>query len=125
MRLDESYLDVDEATLRPQLVAYGRGDRREFDVSISYPEGLVGDVMQLMAAIPYGETRTYGDLAVDLETSAQAVGQACGSNPVPVVVPCHRVVAADGLGGFSAAGGTALKRRLLGLERGESLARFG
>lgn len=124
MTLDESYLDVDEADLRAQLAAYGRGDLREFDVPVAYPEGLLGDVMRLMSAIPYGETRTYGDLAADLGTSAQAVGQACGANPTPIVVPCHRVVAADGLGGFSAAAGTDLKRRLLALESGESLARF-
>ena len=125
MTLDESYLDVDEETLRAQLAAYGRGDLREFDAPVNYPAGLVGDVMRLMRAIPYGETRTYGDLAADLDTSAQAVGQACGANPVPVVVPCHRVVAADGIGGFSAADGPNLKRRLLALESGESLARFG
>ncbi|SFL50259.1 methylated-DNA-[protein]-cysteine S-methyltransferase [Halogranum rubrum] len=124
MSLDESHLDIDEDTLRAQLAAYGRGERREFDVPVSYPEGLVGDVMRLMAAIPYGQTRTYGDLAAELDSSAQAVGQACGANPVPIVVPCHRVVAADGLGGFSAEGGTDLKRRLLALESGESLARF-
>lgn len=125
MTLDESYLEADEETLRAQLAAYGRGDRREFDVPVSYPGGLIGDVMRLMRVIPYGETRTYGDLAADLDTSAQAVGQACGANPVPVVVPCHRVVAADGIGGFSAEDGPALKRRLLALESGESLARFG
>jgi methylated-DNA-[protein]-cysteine S-methyltransferase len=124
MTLDESYLHVDEDELRARLAAYGRGDLRSFDVPVDYPDGLLGDVMRLMSAIPYGETRTYGDLAADLDSSAQAVGQACGANPVPIVVPCHRVVAADGLGGFSAEGGTDLKRRLLALEAGESLARF-
>jgi methylated-DNA-[protein]-cysteine S-methyltransferase len=73
--------------------------------------------MDAMAAIPYGETRTYGDLAADLDTSPVAVGGACGRNPVPLVVPCHRVVGHDGLGGFSAEGGVDLKRALLAHER--------
>jgi len=72
--------------------------------------------MDAMAAIPYGETRTYGELAVELDTAAVAVGQACGRNPVPIVVPCHRVVGANSLGGYSAEGGPELKERLLALE---------
>ena len=66
--------------------------------------------------IPYGETRTYGDLARRLgrEGAARAIGTASGANPLPLLIPCHRVVAADGLGGYS--GGPALKRRLLTLE---------
>lgn len=55
-----------------------------------------------IAAIPFGQTKSYGELAEDLKSSARAVGGACGANPYPVVVPCHRVVAAHGgLGGFS------------------------
>ena len=58
-------------------------------------------VWEAMQRIPAGETRTYGDLAKDLSSSARAVGGACGANPIPVVVPCHRIVAAGGsLGGF-------------------------
>jgi methylated-DNA-[protein]-cysteine S-methyltransferase len=58
-------------------------------------------VWEAMQRIPAGETRTYGDLAKDLRSSARAVGGACGANPIPVVVPCHRIVAAGGsLGGF-------------------------
>src|SRR5205814_890560 len=62
-------------------------------------------VWQAMCAIPRGRTRTYGDLAKELggdpwETS-RAVGQACGDNRLPIVIPCHRVVAADGIGGFA------------------------
>ena len=54
-----------------------------------------------ISAIPRGRTCTYGEIARQLASSARAVGQACGDNPLPIVVPCHRVVAADGLGGFS------------------------
>lgn len=57
-------------------------------------------VRQAMCAIPRGEVRCYGDLARELHSSPRAIGQACGSNPVPIVVPCHRVVSKDGLGGF-------------------------
>ena len=54
-----------------------------------------------MRAIPRGRTRTYGDIAAELGGEARAVGQACGDNCLPVVIPCHRVVAADGIGGFA------------------------
>jgi methylated-DNA-[protein]-cysteine S-methyltransferase len=58
-------------------------------------------VWAAIAAIPPGASRTYGAMAKDLASSARAVGQACGSNPYPLVVPCHRVLAAGGLGGFA------------------------
>ncbi|GAA0298802.1 methylated-DNA--[protein]-cysteine S-methyltransferase [Halarchaeum salinum] len=113
--IETATLDVDGATLRAQLAAYERGEREAFDVSVTYPDGFTGDVMRAMAAIPYGETRTYGDLAETLDSAAVAVGQACGRNPVAIVVPCHRVVAADGLGGFSLdhPDAVAVKRRIL------------
>lgn len=57
-------------------------------------------VRQAMLAIPCGKTKRYGELASELHSSAQAVGQACGANPFPIVIPCHRVVAKAGLGGF-------------------------
>lgn len=78
-------------------------------------------VWQEIAAIPPGETRTYGELARDIGSGARAVGNACGANPVPIVVPCHRVVAAGGgLGGFARHRDGALpevKRWLLNHER--------
>jgi methylated-DNA-[protein]-cysteine S-methyltransferase len=58
-------------------------------------------VWRAMCAIPRGRTRTYGDIARELGTDARNVGQACGDNRLPIVIPCHRVVAADGIGGFS------------------------
>ena len=57
-------------------------------------------VWDAMRAIPRGRTRTYGELARELGADARAIGQACGDNRLPIVIPCHRVVAADGIGGF-------------------------
>jgi methylated-DNA-[protein]-cysteine S-methyltransferase len=75
-------------------------------------------VWDALRAIPPGETRTYGDLAQLLGSSARAIGQANGANPIPIVIPCHRVVAAAGrLGGYSGGEGAATKRVLLDLER--------
>jgi len=76
-------------------------------------------VYEVARTIPPGATLTYGDIAnrMDARGQARAVGQALGRNPFPIVVPCHRVVAAGGrLGGFSAPGGTATKQRLLAIE---------
>lgn len=74
-------------------------------------------VRAAMLAIPFGGTRTYGEIAADLSGSPRAVGQACGRNPIPLIVPCHRVLAAGGaLGGFSGGDGLPTKKRLLAHE---------
>ena len=73
-------------------------------------------VWLLMNKIPYGKTTTYGQIAAALNTSARAVGMACGSNPIPVIMPCHRVLAANGIGGYSGNGGIETKVALLRLE---------
>lgn len=104
--------------VRRQLGEYFAGDRETFDVPLS-PDGDEFDqqVWALLRAIPYGETRSYGDLARQLGdvSLAQAVGAANGRNPLCVLVPCHRVVGADGsLTGY--AGGLDRKRFLLDLE---------
>ena len=114
--IDEALVSDSPATIESQVQEYARGARRQFDLSVTYPATFTGDVMQAMTAIPYGETRTYGAIAADLDTAPVAVGQAAGRNPVPIVVPCHRVVGADSLGGYSAAGGVSLKERLLAHE---------
>lgn len=62
-------------------------------------------VWQLMLRIPYGQTRSYGDVARELGSSPRAVGGACGRNPLPLIVPCHRIIARQGLGGFNRSGG--------------------
>lgn len=78
-------------------------------------------VYEVTRAIPPGATRTYGEVATSMGAPGEAreVGRALGDNPFPIIVPCHRVTAAGGkLGGFSARGGVATKRRLLGVEGG-------
>lgn len=104
-----------------QLAEYFAGTRREFDLPIAISPGLTGRVMRALLAIPFGETRTYGELARAVGASARAVGQACGANPLPILVPCHRVLAAGGLGGYSAPSGIETKVALLRLEGAASL----
>ena len=116
VELDETLVEASPDELASQLSEYERGERRVFDLSVRFPDSFTGDVMRAMLAIPYGETRTYGEIADEVDSHPVPVGQACGRNPVPLVVPCHRVVGADSLGGFSAAGGVDLKRALLAHE---------
>ena len=118
--IDESFLAADSERIRRQIREYAAGDRREFDLDVTFPDDFRGAVMRAIARVPYGETRTYGELAAEIGSSAVAVGGACGRNPVPVVVPCHRIVAADSLGGYSAAGGVEAKRALLDAEAGQT-----
>jgi len=79
--------------------------------------GFQQKVWQQIAAIPYGSTITYQELAEQAGSpkGARAAGMACGANPLPIIIPCHRVVAQNGIGGFG--GGVALKRSLLALEQ--------
>lgn len=97
-----------------QLQEYFDGTRGVFDLPLA-PDvsGLTTRVLAVMQAIPLGDTRTYGDIARELDAPAQAIGQACGANPIPVIIPCHRVLGANGLGGFSGAGGVETKVALL------------
>ena len=104
-----------------QMSEYFDGKRQVFDLPFDFGEGLQADVRRAMLAIPYGETRRYGDLAKDLGVPAQAIGQACGANALPVLIPCHRILAANGLGGYSGAGGVDTKVALLRLEGAASL----
>jgi methylated-DNA-[protein]-cysteine S-methyltransferase len=101
------------------LLADGDGDLSPIAVDLSRVPPFNRRVYDLVRAIPPGRTRTYGEVAAELGEpgAAQAVGQAMGHNPVPIVVPCHRVVASGGrLGGFSARGGNQTKRRMLEIE---------
>jgi len=68
-----------------------------------------------------GASAGYGDIATALDSPAQAIGQACGSNPIPIIIPCHRVVGADNLGGYSGQGGVETKVALLRFEGAHSL----
>lgn len=86
------------------------------------------DVYRAALAIPHGETRTYGEIATAIGKpgAARAVGGALGRNPIPIIVPCHRVLSADGRsGGFSAPGGAATKMKLLDIERAERSGQGG
>ena len=101
-----------------QLDAYFAGGLTEFDLPLrAAGSAFERRVWAEMARIPYGETRCYGDLAAAIGSAPRAVGGACGRNPIPIVVPCHRVLAKSGLGGYSGAGGLKTKQTLLSLER--------
>ena len=113
---EEAVTDLLHEAIR-QLRAYFDRKLTVFDLPLHVEKtGFQRDVCDAMSAIPYGETRTYGDLAKDLGAPAQAVGQACGANPLAILIPCHRVLGAQGLGGYSGAGGIETKVELLKLE---------
>ena len=106
---------LSEAT--DQLMAYFGGALRAFDLPLAYgcSEFQVA-ACDVMARIPYGSTITYADMARQLGTTPRAAGGACGGNPFPVIVPCHRVLAARGIGGYSGGIGIETKISLLRLE---------
>lgn len=105
-----------------QLAAYFAGDRDRFDLPLRAIGGAFEmQVWEAMRAIPFGDTRTYGEIAAELGSAAQPVGNACGANPIPILIPCHRVLGATGLGGFSASGGVEDKVWLLRHERAGGL----
>jgi methylated-DNA-[protein]-cysteine S-methyltransferase len=101
-----------------QLAEYFTGARTAFDLPLVPPHSpFQGSIREAMLAIAYGDTRSYGELAAQLGSNPRAVGQACGGNPIPIIVPCHRVLAAGGrIGGYSAGDGRQTKRWLLGHE---------
>ena len=105
-----------------QLGAYFAGDRESFDLDLA-PRGTPFQltVWEALRTIPYGETRSYGELAAQIGRpgASRAVGAANGNNPLSIVVPCHRVIGADGsLTGFG--GGLPRKQWLLSMERGQA-----
>ena len=93
--------------------------RRIFDLPlIPARTGFQQRVREAMIAVPWGRTLSYGGIAHIAGGAPRAVGQACGANKLPLVVPCHRVLAANGIGGYSGAKGLETKRFLLALEKG-------
>ncbi len=101
-----------------ELQAYFSGKLQKFTVPVEIKvNGFRKAALDAVAAIPFGETRTYGEIAKALGKpgAARAVGAANAANPVPIIVPCHRVVASNGLGGYG--GGLPLKQRLLTQEK--------
>lgn len=100
---------------RDQLEEYFEGKRRDFHLPLK-PHGTAFQqkVWAALAKIPFGQTRSYGELAKDLGTAARALGGACGRNPIPVIIPCHRVLGAGGaMGGYSGIDGIETKQFLL------------
>lgn len=123
-KVSPSIIDLPSATtaVRDQLDAYFGARLRVFDLNVDRRllTPFQRKVLKATFEIPHGEVRTYGEMAAAAgkPKGAQAAGQALGANPIPIVIPCHRVVAANGnLTGY--AGGLDLKRFLLDLEQGE------
>ncbi|PPR11033.1 MAG: Methylated-DNA--protein-cysteine methyltransferase, constitutive [Alphaproteobacteria bacterium MarineAlpha11_Bin1] len=106
---------------REQIEAYFAERLTEFDLPLS-PQGspFQKTIWAEMSNIPHGQTRTYGNLATRANTSPRAVGRACSANPIPIIIPCHRVIGANGSGGYSGRGGLTTKIRLLNFERGQT-----
>lgn len=104
-------------TARAQLDAYFDGTLEAFDLPLG-PAGSAYQrcVWQALRAIPYGRTRTYAEIAAVAGGVARSVGRANGCNPIPILIPCHRVVASAGLGGYSGGDGLHTKRALLAIE---------
>lgn len=117
-KVDATQDDPLAMRLQVELDEYFSGFRTEFSIPLA-PQGteFQHHVWRLISAIPFGSTRTYGDLARELGDfqKTRAVGVACGANPIAILVPCHRVISADGeLTGY--AGGIERKQRLLEIE---------
>lgn len=103
-----------------QLDEYFHRRRRHFDLALAplaTPRGAA--LRAAIVGISYGETAQYGDLATRIGSSARAVGQACARNPIPLIIPCHRVLPSKGLGNYSGGGGVKTKRWLLAHEAGD------
>lgn len=115
------------ALAREQLTDYFDGARKTFSLPLS-PGGTPFQrrIWAQMAKIPYGETLSYGTLARNTDSGPRAVAMACARNPIPVIIPCHRVVGSAGkLGGYSGGEGIATKRFLLDMEAAGGPVRVG
>lgn len=117
--------DRDETPLlkkaKAQLAEFFAGRRREFDLPlVPARTAFQQRVRDAMLSIPWGRTLSYGEIAHIAGGAPRAVGQACGANMLPIIVPCHRVLAANGIGGYSGAKGLDTKRFLLALEKPRS-----
>jgi methylated-DNA-[protein]-cysteine S-methyltransferase len=105
------------ARARDQLYAYFDGSLTRFDLPLN-PAGTPyrTRVFSALMAIPYGATRSYAEIARQAGGGPRSVGQAVGANPIPIIIPCHRVLATTGIGGYSGGEGLPTKRALLALE---------
>ena len=109
---------------KEQINNYFKGTRKNFSLSLRpYGTKFQNRVWSVLMAIPYGKVKTYGEVARKLKTSPRAIGNACGKNPIPLIIPCHRVVGASGsLTGYS--GGDGLKTKAFLLEHENSQRRL-
>ena len=113
----DAHTDVVLVEAARQVVAYFAGDLRCFDLPLAPAASpFQQQVRAAMLAIPYGGRAGYGQLAAAIGSAPRAIGQACGRNPLPIVVPCHRVLSATGIGGYSGGAGLPTKRWLLAHE---------
>ncbi|QKQ98690.1 methylated-DNA--[protein]-cysteine S-methyltransferase [Candidatus Nanohaloarchaea archaeon] len=113
----EQLIDEPQKEVNDQLNEYFNGDREIFDLEYDIPEGFVGSVLREIQKIDYGETKTYGEIADKVDSIPIAVGQACSKNPLPLIVPCHRVVGKNSVGGYLGESDSEVKRKLLQLEK--------
>lgn len=112
--------EEDLSEVRKALINYFNGEKTDFDfpLDLSVYTSFQRDVWNAARSIPYGQLRNYGWLAnqIGRPQAARAVGQALGANPLPIIIPCHRIIRSDGsLGGFS--GGLHWKKKLINLEK--------
>jgi methylated-DNA-[protein]-cysteine S-methyltransferase len=116
LEFKEELVEKSEDEIRRQIEEYISGDREKFNLEFYIPNSSTGEVMREMMKISRGDTKSYGEIAENLGSAAVAVGQACGRNPLPVVVPCHRVVGKNSLGGYCGERDSEAKKKLLNLE---------
>ncbi|MDR3298026.1 MAG: methylated-DNA--[protein]-cysteine S-methyltransferase [Candidatus Nomurabacteria bacterium] len=116
--MDLDFIEELPAEWYPQIQEYLSGQRKKFDVKITltgtdFQKAVWNETLE----IPYGEVRTYGEIAqaIGKPFAARAVGSACGANKFPIVIPCHRVVGSNGIGGYGY-NGPVVKRALLRIE---------
>ena len=112
--IDEDLVEESEEEVRRQVEEFLSGERQDFDLNFSFPGGGPGFVLREINRITYGETRTYSEIAEEVDSAPIAIGQYCGRNPLPLIIPCHRVVGKNDLGGYRS--GKAAKKKLLELE---------
>jgi methylated-DNA-[protein]-cysteine S-methyltransferase len=124
VRIDESLLDADKKQIKQDINLYLRGRLKNFNYTIKYEK--ISDplriLMKALVRIPYGETKTYGEIGKMINLHPRKVGILCAKNPLPIVVPCHRVVGKHDIGGYSY--GKELKIKLLELERSSQQSCF-
>ena len=107
-----------------QLAEYFAGGRDAFDLPLTPANSPRGEALRAaISAVAHGQTASYGSLAALSGSGARAIGQACARNPLPLIIPCHRVLASDGLGHYSGGGGKHTKQWLLAHEAGDLWAK--